>query len=167
MKKILHKIKYHILESKKKKTLIKTKFSFLSVSLFMFIFSVTSLVSIFFITRGTNPETSELAFMENSILGSSAGSVIPASCESYPAYGIADFLGDSYGFCAGTAPVDAVCGTTHYSCAAGRDTASGGVNTSEDASGYRWHCGASNGGIDAVNCFEAKAAPPTVNIQFQ
>ncbi len=40
------------------------------------------LSAIFFITRGTDPHISELAFTEHSVLGKNAGSVIPASCES-------------------------------------------------------------------------------------
>ena len=54
-------------------------------------------------------------------------------------------------------PVNAVCGTTHYSCTAGRHVATGGVNQVESASGYTWHCGGSNGGSDATNCSEQKA----------
>lgn len=39
------------------------------------------LVGVFFITRGVAP-TSELSFVEHSMLGERAGSVVPASCES-------------------------------------------------------------------------------------
>ena len=49
-------------------------------------FSVSSLaivmVIIFFITKGVFPSISELSFTEHSNLGSDAGSVVPASCES-------------------------------------------------------------------------------------
>jgi hypothetical protein len=54
-----------------------------------------ALSAIFFITRGSVPHTSELAFIEHSRAGESAGSVIPASCNSDP-----HFAGD----CAPPAP---------------------------------------------------------------
>lgn len=162
MKKILSKIKYSVSKSINKHTSSKKSLLFF---ISLFIFGVISFVSIFFITRGVNPETSELAFIENSILGISAGSVIPASCESYPTYGTAHSIFDTSGYCAGTVPVAAVCGTTHYSCAAGRDTI--GVNQAENASGWTWHCGGYLGGADATNCSEAKIQAPTVYIQFQ
>jgi hypothetical protein len=40
------------------------------------------LTGVFFTTKGTNPHTSELAFIEHSSMG--IGSIIPASCESNP-----------------------------------------------------------------------------------
>lgn len=168
MRKILHKIKHHISKRVHRKSSVKINFNFLFVSLFIFAFICTSLVSIFFITRGTNPKTSELAFIENSILGVSAGSVIPASCESYPSSGTAHFVGDTSGYCAGTAPVDGVCAATHYSCTSGR----GVVSPTEDSAGWYWWCGGTNvngyWGADAW-CSEAKPAPPTpptVEIHF-
>lgn len=48
----------------------------------LFIVSAIILSGIFFITRGADPHTAELAFTEYSSLGRSSGSVIPASCES-------------------------------------------------------------------------------------
>ena len=64
-------------------------------------------------------------------------------------------------------PVNAVCGATHYSCAAGRHVTTGGVNQVENASAWSWHCGGSNGGTDAINCSEAKPSvgtAPTVTM---
>lgn len=43
------------------------------------------MIAIFIASKGT-PANSELHFAEHSILGESAGSVIPASCESAPTY---------------------------------------------------------------------------------
>jgi hypothetical protein len=37
---------------------------------------------IFFLTKNSTPAASELSFTEHSIIGSNAGSVMPASCES-------------------------------------------------------------------------------------
>lgn len=42
------------------------------------------IVSGFFITRGAFPYSSELSYIEHSILGKDAGSVVPASCSSAP-----------------------------------------------------------------------------------
>ncbi len=39
---------------------------------------------IFFVTKDKNPHISELSFVEHSVLGKKAGSVIPASCNSSP-----------------------------------------------------------------------------------
>lgn len=52
-----------------------------SVGVFIVLFA---LVSVFFITRGATPFSSELAYIEHSILGKDAGSVVPASCNSAP-----------------------------------------------------------------------------------
>ncbi len=39
---------------------------------------------VFFITKDKNPHVSELSFIEHSIIGKQAGTVIPASCNSSP-----------------------------------------------------------------------------------
>ncbi len=57
---------------------VGTKKQALMVSSFLLI----SFVSLFLITRGGTPHTSELAYIEHSVLGKSSGSVIPASCDS-------------------------------------------------------------------------------------
>lgn len=68
-KKIIHRLK-------------KNKLHFITSTALI---STVLLVSgIFFTTRGNSPHTSELAFTEHSTLGTNAGSVIPASCESNP-----------------------------------------------------------------------------------
>jgi hypothetical protein len=50
------------------------------------LFGATVLLLVFFvsfsITKGFSPYTSELSFIEHSVLGQDAGSVIPASCDS-------------------------------------------------------------------------------------
>ncbi|MCF7898981.1 MAG: hypothetical protein K9L31_03465, partial [Candidatus Pacebacteria bacterium] len=61
------------------KKLHKQNYAVLAVFIILFVS-----VSIFFITRGTVPHSSELAYIEHSILGKDAGSVVPASCESSP-----------------------------------------------------------------------------------
>lgn len=53
-----------------------------NVSLLSFAFAFIFLVSLFLITRGITPHTSELSYIEHSVLGQSSGSVIPASCDS-------------------------------------------------------------------------------------
>ncbi len=54
---------------------------YIGLGIFIFLFAI---VSIFFITRGVTPFSSELAYIEHSILGKDAGSVVPASCNSAP-----------------------------------------------------------------------------------
>ena len=56
---------------------IKKKSSLFGVLLFSFLF-----IALFFITRGATPLSSELTYIEHSTLGESAGSVVPASCNS-------------------------------------------------------------------------------------
>lgn len=43
-------------------------------------------MGIFFLVRGATPYASELAYIEHSVLGQSAGSVVPASCDSANPY---------------------------------------------------------------------------------
>ncbi len=55
-----------------------------SYTLFAVFILLFASVSFFFITRGAIPHSSELAYIEHSILGKDAGSVVPASCNSVP-----------------------------------------------------------------------------------
>lgn len=45
-------------------------------------FAVFASAGIFFMTKNSAPASSELSFVEHSVKGASAGSVMPASCES-------------------------------------------------------------------------------------
>lgn len=63
------------------KFLSKNKKPYFLSLLFITIISL-SLTSLFFMTRGETPYTSELSFIEHSTLGIQAGSVIPASCDT-------------------------------------------------------------------------------------
>lgn len=60
------------------------------VGTYIKIFSIVLLLTltlcvVFFLTKGTFPNVSELSFIENStLLGKKAGSVVPASCDSAP-----------------------------------------------------------------------------------
>ena len=45
------------------------------------VFLVVSLVALFFMTRGSVPHASELGYTDRSVIGESAGSVAPASCD--------------------------------------------------------------------------------------
>ena len=56
------------------------------------------LAGAFFVTKGSRPYASELAIIEHSTLGISAGSVLPASGESYPTYGYESYGYESYGY---------------------------------------------------------------------
>ncbi|MCR4276068.1 MAG: hypothetical protein NUV90_01655 [Candidatus Parcubacteria bacterium] len=56
---------------------IAKSYAFLSAAMLAFVF-------LFFVTRGAVPQSSELAYLEYSPLGQSAGSVVPASCDSVP-----------------------------------------------------------------------------------
>lgn len=82
MKHLHTKIKQHL--SKKKNTYLKGVLLSFAV-----IFIATGT---FFITKGSNPHTSELAFIEHSAIGKYIGSVVPASCDSN-ADGIMDMNG--------------------------------------------------------------------------
>ena len=53
---------------------------FVSFGLFIFLFLLFPVI--FFVTKGTTPLSSELTYNEYSPGGESAGSVIPASCDS-------------------------------------------------------------------------------------
>jgi hypothetical protein len=134
MKKILSKINHHVSKSVQKHTTpSKKKLGLIFISLFMF--GIVSSVSLFFITRGINPETSELAFIENSILGKSAGSVVPASCESAP-WITANGDGNVTGC------VAAVPGDTVNTCTIGNLGA-----TAEYATAYQWWCNSAGGNV--------------------
>jgi hypothetical protein len=66
--------------SKVKSALDKVRVKKLPILVSSFVF--ISFVSLFLITRGVTPHTSELSYIEHSVLGKSSGSVIPASCDS-------------------------------------------------------------------------------------
>ena len=70
---------YRHLKKSAQTTLRQFTVPMLGVFLFLFI-----LFSIFFVTRGSVPHSSELRFTEKTSFGE--GSVMPASCDSYPHY---------------------------------------------------------------------------------
>lgn len=75
--KVKHLVRSHFSGHKKK----------YRTGLFSSIFVASIFLIIFFVTRGISPHNSELVFTELSILGKSAGSVIPASAGSPPECG--------------------------------------------------------------------------------
>lgn len=105
-----------------------------------------ALVSVFFITRGVDPHTSELAFTEYSQSGAARGSIIPASCESSPWSANGD---GNYSGC-GTP----VCGSTHYNCSAG--SVGGTADYGAPDFQWQWWCTGPNPSTDVL-CAEMKS----------
>lgn len=71
-----------ILSIKPTKKYLSTKENFTFLGIYGF--GLIALMTLFFVTRGYTPNTSELAFREYSVIGSKSGSVIPASCDAAP-----------------------------------------------------------------------------------
>ena len=82
----IHKKVHHHFSTKKHlyKNMVISLFSFFVI-----------LSGVFALTRGANPHTSELAFIEHSSTG--VGSVMPASCDSVPP--VDHFVGDCFSTC--------------------------------------------------------------------
>jgi hypothetical protein len=132
MKQIIKKLKSRII--KNKKTLI-LMFFFLTVFLFSAYTHGNSNVQI--------PDA-ELKFAESSKNNKIEGSILPASCASYPTYqsasdGIAHWAGDGSGFC-NPQPLPAVCSSAVNTCTPGNLGA-----TAEYATAYQWWCNSPGG----------------------
>lgn len=105
----------------------------------------------FLYKQNNAPHDAELRFAEVSNKASIVGSVIPASCLSFPASGIqhypagfyvggTPYPADTSGYCPGTEPVAGVCGNSINGCTAG----SGAINSTSDPFAYFWQCKGSN-----------------------
>lgn len=149
------------------------------------------IIGLFFVARGETPYLSELAYIEHSILGQGAGSVVPASCDSSnplaPGSGSSS-PGDCVTPCpsgVGTydpyydqtastcppappaPPVDGVCNNSGgYECTAGEFDYSSYWSTSIPAGSYQWYwyCNGINGGSRSPLCSYAYYPPPTATI---
>jgi hypothetical protein len=118
---------------------------------------------VFFLTKGSTPASSELSFIEHSIVGKSAGSVIPASCES----GYLDSYDDQ------TTLADFKCYSTYNTGDTVDHNYEGTIfqKTSAEANTICWNItGGGQGGIDYVYEFVPGSAScpatPTVNLFF-
>lgn len=146
-----------------------------------------SLHTVFMSTHTPTPKDSELRFTEVSNKAGVLGSVMPASCQSYPVYGISHHFGewfthigggfddpsfswyvpaDTFGYCPGTAPSAGVCGTTYATeCTTGSWT-----NFSPGTPISTWQClgttvGAYSGATSGT-CSYVVPVAPAVNIYF-
>ncbi len=156
------------------------------------IFSVLAIMvplsvhTVFLYKQNNAPHDAELRFAEVSNKASIVGSVIPASCQSFPTSGIqhypagfyvggTPYPADTSGYCPGTQPVAGVCGTASFTCTTGTlDWA----NVIMGPSTNTWKClgttvngGWSSGipivytGANSGTC--TYVLPPVVNINFQ
>lgn len=128
----------------------------------------------FFITRTGNPHISELAFTEHSSLGTQAGSVIPASCESGVDHGVTQTCWDGsvISSCSSCAPQPASCSasgplswgagcSTYYSGSAASGQSITAYNSAAGYSGYiAYSCNNGSWGYAGESC---TADPAPVN----
>ena len=182
-----HTFKYSLTKFFKKVVPQEKNWNKLAVLSMLGIIFPLSMYAAFLYHHNSIPHDAELRFSEISSNSSIVGSVIPASCQAYPVYGVSHHLakwftmplngpnnpattwfvpGDTEGYCPGTAPLDGVCGTASFTCTTGRvEWATLIMGPPTDT----WKClgttvGATTGATSGTCTY---VLPPVVNINFQ
>ncbi len=182
-----HTFKYSLTKFFKKVVPQEKNWNKLAVLSMLGIIFPLSMYAAFLYHHNSIPHDAELRFSEISSNSSIVGSVIPASCQAYPVYGVSHHLakwftmllngpnnpattwfapGDTEGYCPGTAPSAGVCGTTYATeCTTGSWT-----NFSPGTPISTWQClgttvGAYSGATSGT-CSYVVPVAPAVNIYF-
>ncbi len=183
-----HTFKYSLTKFFKKVVPQEKNWNKLAVLSMLGIIFPLSMYAAFLYHHNSIPHDAELRFSEISSNSSIVGSVIPASCQAYPVYGVSHHLakwftmflngpnnpattwfvpGDTEGYCPGTEPAAGVCGGTWAQCSVG---AAGDWDSS--GSPWTWKCygeyiGAQRGATSGVCTYYPPVVSPAVNIYFQ